>query len=373
MCGERGAFARALKVYTERGPRYPRLSGARYSLAINNIDENNRARERLITQLLTGRLIGFTGAGVSIWAGYRSWRGVIDRLAAEVELRRNGEVNAQLIIQNHGGDLLLCAQRLGNELDGPDFSEFIRIEFGPTGARVHDVLLRIAALPLRHALTLNFDTSYEAAHLPIGSACRTITACDRVALARFLRDMDDPAYPKQAVHVHGKFDDPAQEIGLTETGYTRLYRASPLFQHFVWSMAAKRLFFLGFGFTDTDFTNILRECARDVRGNGLNHFALVGVRPEGNDAEIRTRLNNRYLLDPIFYNVLIDENGRERHDEFVGIINAISVALGMPEPAPPGLPVAAAPVAPVDPDDERRADELNRRLLRRIDPGGDGV
>jgi hypothetical protein len=118
----------------------------------------------------------------------------------------------------------------------------------------------------------------------------------------------------------------------------------------------------------------LRDCARDVRGNGLNHFALVGVRPEQNDAEIRTRLNNRYLLDPIFYNVLVDDNGRECHDEFVGIINAISVALGMPEPAPAlVLPVGPAPALSVDPDDERRAEELNQRLLRRIDPGGDGV
>jgi hypothetical protein len=65
-------------------------------LPIQNIDENNSARGRLIAQLRTGRLIGCTGAGVSIWAGYRSWPGVIDRLAAEVERRRNGEVNARL-------------------------------------------------------------------------------------------------------------------------------------------------------------------------------------------------------------------------------------------------------------------------------------
>lgn len=183
---------------------------------------------------------------MSIWAGYRSWRGVIDRLAAEVDLRRNGEINTQLIIRNHGGDLLFCAQQLGNELDGPDFSEFIRIEFGPTGAGVHDVLLRIAALPLRHAITLNFDTSYEAAHLPIGSACRTITVCDRAALARFLRDVDDPACPKHAVHVHGKFDDPVQEIALTETGYSKLYRERPSVQEFCLEYGGEAAAFPGF-------------------------------------------------------------------------------------------------------------------------------
>jgi len=348
---------------------------SRSALAINNIDENNRARDRLIAQLRTGRLIGCTGAGVSIWAGYRSWRGVIDRLAAEVELRRNGEVNAQLIVQNHGGDLLFCAQQLGSELDEQVFAEFIRTEFGATGAGVHEVLLRIAAFPLRHALTLNFDTSYEAAHLRIGSACRTITACDRLALARFLRDMDDPGYPKHAVHVHGKFDDPVQQIALTETGYTALYRGNALFQNFVWSMAAKRLFFLGFGFTDTDFTNILRDCARDVRGNGLIHFALVGVRPEDNDNEIRTRLNNRFLLDPIFYNIIIGQDRRESHHEFVAVINGISVALDGPERLNlEGHPIVVAGQAvPINPEDEQRAEELNQRLLGRIDPGGRSV
>ena len=71
---------------------------------------------------------------------------------------------------------------------------------------------------------------------------------------------------------------------------------------------------------------------------------------------------------------MINADGQPNHDEFVDVINAISVALGMPEPAPAlGLPVAAALAGPVDPDDERRAEELNQRLLRRIDPGGNGV
>jgi hypothetical protein len=163
-------------------------------LPIQNVDENNRARERLITHLRSGRLIGCTGAGVSVWAGYRSWKGVIDRLAAEVELRRNGEVNTQRVIENHGADLLLCARRLGGDLGEPAFADFIRVEFGPTGAPLHDVLLRIAAFPLRHTLTLNFDLSYEAAHLRIGSVCQTVTSCDRTAMARFLREMDDRVF-----------------------------------------------------------------------------------------------------------------------------------------------------------------------------------
>jgi hypothetical protein len=344
-------------------------------LAINNIDENNRARERLISQLRTGRLIGCTGAGVSIWAGYQSWEGLIYRLAEEVDRRRPGEVNTQVVLENHRADLLLCARRLGSLLGEPYFTNFIRAEFDRETGPLHEVLLRISALPFRHVLTLNFEHSFENAHALRGVECPSITSCDRRAMARFLRDMDDPAFPKHVVHLHGKYDDPIERIALTETGYVELYSNNDFFKKFVWSMAAtRRLFFLGFGFTDPDFTRLLIECARQLDGANLSHFALVGLRDEDNDAPRRTLLNERYLVDPIFYNVTANADGRPNHDEFVGVINAISVALGMPEPAPaPNLPVVPGPAAPVDPDDERRAEELNQRLLRRIDSGGDRV
>ena len=221
----------------------------RRSLAINNIDENNRARDRLIEQLRTDRLIGCTGAGLSVWAGYHCWRDVIARLAAEVERRRPGEVNAQTVLQNYAGDLLWCAQRLGNDLGEAAFTEFVRTEFGPLPVAPHEVLLRIAALPLRHVLTLNFDTSYEAVHPSIRETCQTVSSSEKKALARFLRDMDDPGGVRQVVHLHGKYDDPIRRMALTEDGYTSLYHDDPFFKNFVWAMATKRLFFVGFGFT----------------------------------------------------------------------------------------------------------------------------
>lgn len=47
-----------------------------------------------------------TGAGVSVWAGYRTWKQVIDRLAAVVTDRRGAEVDAQLIVRNHTSAIL---------------------------------------------------------------------------------------------------------------------------------------------------------------------------------------------------------------------------------------------------------------------------
>jgi len=267
-------------------------------LAINNIDENNRARDRLVGQLRAGRLIGCTGAGLSWWAGYPLWKDVVSRLAGEVKRRRPGEINVEAVLQHYDKDLLLCAQRLGNDLPAPAFAEFIRTEFGPKAQTPHDILLRTAALPLRHVLTLNFDTSYETAVKAIRQTCGTISPNERGALAIFLRDMHEPEYPRHAVHLHGKFDDPIEQIALTDAGYDSFYRGNPLFENFVWTMSAKRLVFLGFGFSDTQFTGLLNRYARDVRGTGPNHFGLIPLRPELDDNGQRAILGEKYLVDP---------------------------------------------------------------------------
>ena len=52
-----------------------------------------RSRERLITLLGTGRAFALTAAGVSVWAGYRTWKQVLKSLADQVEELRPGEVN----------------------------------------------------------------------------------------------------------------------------------------------------------------------------------------------------------------------------------------------------------------------------------------
>jgi hypothetical protein len=340
-------------------------------VAITNIEQNARARASLIEHLGTGRLIGCTGAGVSVWAGYRDWRGVIDRLAAEVERVRRGEVNVPLVVHNNV-DLLICAQRLGEYL-GPEFPQFIQSEFGPIGAPVNGVLYRVAALPLWHLLTLNFDSSIERAHVAIGLACNTVTSSDRPAMGRFLRDMNEPAYPKQAVHLHGIYTDRPEQMALTEPGYAALYRDS-FFRTFVWAMASKRLLFLGFGFNDTDFTGILRDCARDLRGNGLSHFAIVGVKPDKDDNQLRYMLNDRYLIEPLFYPVHVDADGTEDHSEFPELINGLATAVGVRERAiAEATPPAVPPAMPPDPDDLRRARELGDQLLGRIARGAGDV
>lgn len=322
--------------------------------------------------LRTEQSYAVTGAGVSCWAGYGTWSEIIRHLADEVAERRQGEVDPDAIIHNHQ-DLLICAQHLGRELDPADFGNFIRREFGPNGAAPHDVLYRIAGMPFRHFITLNFDRSVEDTNASVGLSCGTISGCDRRSIASFVREMDCSDYPRKVVHVHGTFLDSPDEIALTEHGYTLLYRDNQLFKQFLWLLAAaKRLVFLGFGFEDSDFLNSLRDASRDIRDNGLCHFAIVPIEANVEDAPIRNQLNQRYLIEPIFYELLGDD--RNRYDGFVGLINGISGALGIPERNRDEGPVPVIREEPPSvPEDVHKAAELGDALLDRIDPRGDDV
>ena len=82
-------------------------------------EANLRSREKLIALLKTGRALALTGAGVSVWAGYRIWTKVLKGLAARVVEVRDGEVNVEAVLENNQ-DPLHCARRLGNDLGRED-------------------------------------------------------------------------------------------------------------------------------------------------------------------------------------------------------------------------------------------------------------
>jgi hypothetical protein len=333
---------------------------------------NRRAMDQLLALLRTGQPYAMTGSGVSVWAGYRTWTQVIGRLAAAVAERRGAEVDAELIVRNHQ-DLLFCAQALGRELSLEEFAEFVQQEFGPNGKRLHDLLYLLAQMPFKHILTLNFELSIERAHAGVELQCGTVSCCDRAAISRLLASMDSQEHPRQIVHLHGIYTDPIQTIALTEDAYRQLYHDNHLFKRFLWLLAAtKRMVFFGFGFGDTDFLNAMRDAARDVHENGNRHFAIVPIGRAEDDGPVRQRLNERYLVEPIFYELV--EGGDDPHAGFPPLINGISHELALPvRPAVEiaDLAVAAEPIA--EPADLQRAADLAEQLLGRIDPGGNNV
>jgi hypothetical protein len=311
------------------------------------------------------------GAGVSIWAGYGSWGQVIQHLAVTVHAVRP-ELDTQQIIDNNPNPLH-CAKHLGAYL-GPGFAEFIQTEFGPNGKKPGQLLFRLCSLPFKHFLTLNFDYSLEEIHGALNRAYHTVTTRNLPDLIKFMRSHDgiDPA--RCVLHLHGTFADPPEHIALTNDGYARLYPDGTLFRKFVWWLTtSKCLVFLGFGFTDSDFLNAIRQAAWDLRDEtDPPHFAIRGIRPNENDEAIRNDLNDSYKIDPVFYELA--EGPQNRHAGFATLIEGIATELELPLVVPPAVAVDdVPPAAPPRLDDLRRAERLAEELVQKLDPGGDDV
>jgi len=334
-----------------------------------NAERNLRARSALVDMLRTRRAFAVTGAGLSVWAGYPTWRQLINRLAEAVRDSRGDEVNVDLVVQNHQ-DPLDCVRRLARDLDSPQaFRDFILREFGPLQQNAHEVLYRFARLPFRHILTFNFEDSMERAHAAVGDVCGSITCINQADMTHFIGEMDAPDFRKQVVHLHGKSSDPPESIALTEDGYAKLY-GDRLFCNFLWMLvASRRLIFSGFSFRDFDFIANLREAARQVRGRGPCHSAIVGIKPGENDQAIRIELNRSYLIEPVFYLVRTD-CGDEDHAEFVELVNGLADTISGPQELAHDM--ATEPPAP-DAEDLLRAEHLADRFVERADPGGGDV
>lgn len=330
-----------------------------------NADRNQRARQKLVAALRTNRAYALTGAGVSWWAGYKLWPGVLNSLAADVDERYPGEHNTDVILQNNG-DPLLCAQKLGKIL-GDRFRDFIRREFGPRDKPPHDVLLRLIALPFRHFLTLNFDDSIENAHRIVGKNCPSVTCSEVREMSAFLLERETK--PRQMVHLHGLYSDPIERIALAERGYDWLY-SQTIFKKFFWSIfSSHTLVFMGLGFQDMDLNIAMRDAGRDLETTDLTHFALVGIEPDQNDQEVRNNFKGRFLIEPVFYPVVNND-----HSEFVNLINGLLSDLNIAQPVTDDAGAAAQPIAPAPQPINADLEQLRRiqdAAIDQLDPEGE--
>jgi len=339
---------------------------------------NLEARQRLMAALRTQRTLGVTGAGVSAYAGYGTWWGVLHRLAEEVERHSRGAIPDADGVINANPDPLHCARELGRLLGDARLQRFIQAEFQPRTTTPHDVLYRIANLPFAHFLTFNFDTSNERVHEAVGRPCASITTANDGQLLEFLRNFDGARYARTSVHMHGLYSDPIDRIVLTNTGYARLYRNNRFFRQALWSLATSRqLVFLGYGFNDMAFNNVMREAAWDLgEDQDPYHFAALGIWQADDDAPVRNTYNDTYLIEPIFYELRGDRNAPD-YSAFVELVTGIANELGTGgAPEPLVIPEEVRPAvddAGPGQDDLRRVRELGDAILDRFDPGGEHV
>jgi hypothetical protein len=341
-------------------------------MPIHDQAENEAALTRLCDSLMSNRMVGVVGAGLSNWAGYDTWDAVLGRLGDAVTAV-TGNANVATDIRRLNTNKLFQAQRLGDRLGETAFQEFIRREFALPGKPLHQVLKNFANLPIPHILTLNFDLSCELAHDAVGIPYRALSTADPQAQLTFLAECNSLDALKMILHLHGIFTDPIGSIALHYQRYHSLY-TNTLLKKLIWSIYMSRpILFAGFSFTDHYYCQELRTCADDVRhALGLDapnrHFAILQVpfNSETDERIIRQTFANEYLVDAVFYERRNAVDPLECHGGFAELIHELVQRLNLVVPIAV-LPTAIEGQNPPSDEDEAQRERLVVQMINRVE------
>jgi SIR2-like domain len=201
------------------------------------------------------RAILFAGAGVSMSVGLPSWRELISRMVAELE------IDPQTLSASHSHHTLAEYYRLKHGSIGPLRSWMDRhwrvSNDKVRQSRVHEL---IVALDFPIIYTTNYDRNLEAAFEAHGR--RFV----KIANARDLAKPSEGA--TQIIKFHGDFDDD-ESLVIAETDYfDRLAFDTPLDIKFRADALGKTILFIGYSMSDMNIRLLLHSLWQTWRTSG---------------------------------------------------------------------------------------------------------
>lgn len=216
----------------------------------------------------SGRLVPFMGAGVSTTAGGPLWAELIERLSRKVGL---DEAKVAAVLEPSRDTLdqaaILRAAFEGSGRDG-SFNELVAQEARLPRYGLAPALL--SRLPANEAITLNYDTLFESAAADASLPRRVIPADPEGEES----DHDE----RWLLKLHGSMTDPAT-IVLTREDYLGFNEDRAALTSLVKAMLMTRhLLFVGFGFADDHFHEILFDVRRAVRSQGAAELQATVVK-----------------------------------------------------------------------------------------------
>jgi hypothetical protein len=233
--------------------------------------------------VLQGNAGVFIGAGLSLRAGYPSWRKLVKDMAEEVGLDVERESDLAGVVQyflNKAGKTRTRLARTITEHFGEE-------------KPIPDVFRILARLPLRHIWTSNYDTLAERAWRE-----------QRKRLDVKSRDKD-LIQENQWAHgilykMHGTVDHPS-EVVIAKGDYEAYRRTRPGFLHLLTGhLVSRRMMFLGISFTDPNLNHLFTVIREAFEETPPEHFTIV-----------RTPKRKDYKTVAMF------KYGKRRHDLWV--------------------------------------------------------
>ncbi len=318
---------------------------------------NRHAADALFDAIKTARCSALIGAGLSIAAGYPSWDELL-RTFDDAVRRSGGYYDSAIAWLSESQDPLWRAQELRRQMGEDRYFALLRETFRPkrtlNGTPMVD---RVVGLPFKHYLTTNFDCLLEEALLRKTQLMPTVVDWSNDSdVSEFLFRLQDPQYDSCVVHLHGRYNDPANII-LTDRDYTNRYQVTnSIAQKLISIFATQTVVFVGFSLNDPALNHILRQTKLALGAGSIRHFAILGLTTWNDTSEsmARYRFVSLYGIEPVFYPV---EGDHEQLGNILQFLNGPDkvggwVPSGGPDDVGPPAPGAAMIPPPVSPSSD---------------------
>jgi NAD-dependent SIR2 family protein deacetylase len=204
-----------------------------------------------------GRAALFVGAGLSIEAGYPSWRSLLKDIAKDLRLSQNEPdlvAIAQYHINEHTGNSAVLQRELQTAL----------ADERPLTTAHH----LLARLPIDVVWTTNYDRMLERSYRQNGK--RPDVKYKQSHLTVFDRRGDVEIFK-----MHGSIDDPS-DIVIARADYEGFGSQRELFQRLLLTDLLRRTFlFVGLSLSDPNLLHILGMLRAALRDNAPGHWAIM--------------------------------------------------------------------------------------------------
>jgi hypothetical protein len=317
---------------------------------------SHRCYQRLLDAFGAG-CIAFVGSGTSVPSGYPTWSGLLDRLrdAADEADPRGPRQLPPLAERDGAADLLWEAEEYRRRLGPNRYQPFLHDEFEPNGKPPGAALMALVALPFKDIITTNYDELIEQAARDAHQPLRAAQWHNADAVREFLGDLSNArrTAERRVLYLHGRYDDP-EHVVLTEHDYIARYVTDEGTRRRLFSIfALVPVVFVGFSLGDPDLVELLRQVQAALGPGRARHFAVLGLERASDEPAIRSRLEGKFGVAPVFYPVTVS-NGRKDHSALVTLLRQLAIDLHGARAAVPveqvALPSPGAPLASPAPD-----------------------
>lgn len=209
----------------------------------------------------------FAGAGLSVAAGFVSWKELLKPIAHELGLNIDDETDLVSIAQYH-----LNEKQNRSGLNSALIEQFSR---GHKASENHHILAR---LPVKTYWTTNYDQLIE----------DTLMATGKIPDVKYTRDQLKHTKPKRDAIIykmHGDIDHPDDAV-LTKDDYERYHtKREPFVTALSGDLVAKTFLFIGFSFTDPNLDYILSRVRLSLHDRPRQHYCILkrNIRSEFKD------------------------------------------------------------------------------------------